>query len=700
MGDSVIFGTQYYRAPFPRRELWEKDLDNIVAIGMNTVKLWSVWSWTERDPGKFYFDDLDDLIELCGRKGLQIVVNLVPEGAPYWLERAQPDARYTSHDGYALEFSGAGNLPSGGWPGLCRDQPDVEDLSNRFLATVAKRYAEVTHLVAFDVWNEPHLDPSFDYPDKIFCYCSHSRRKFTEWLLKRYQNLEALNGTWNRAYSSWDDVKPPTRFGTYPDMIDWRHFWLENHAGWLESRVRAVERVAPSKAVVTHVPFSGYLGQEGKGGLGLTLSDEFLLAQKVEKFGLTSFPKWLMGNDFVRHAMNVELVAAASGEKEFWQTELQSGGGLWGVYGSAVATADELRLWNWSALAAGAKGIIYWQWRPEPSGLEAPGFGLTTIQGELSERTTVAGEVARKVLTNGLLTDARRLPPINGIYVSRHSDILAFAASRSEGMYARGLYGTYQAFFVRSIPVGFVHADRLTQALTEGLRTLYVPVALSISPDEEQALTHFVEKGGTLVVEACTGLFDEHGLLRSSLLLEQALGLNQRAVDQADRVDLVWKAVEREPVAKRFVGFQYRQDVDIMRNDIEVLATYLDGKPAVCERQYGKGRVIWMGTFCSLAVQPGGLCSSGDAVTRWAIPGGYPEIEAIDTSRRVFVRAHRAADNALILVAVNYAECEADFRVMYNESGGEAVGDRDKQSVLELKVRLRARDGEIVRLPF
>ena len=81
-----------------------------------------------------------------------------------------------------------------------------------------------------------------------------------------------------------------------------------------------------------------------------------------------------------------------------------------------------------------------------------------------------------------------------------------------------------------------------------------------------------------------------------------------------------------------------------MRNDVEVLATFLDGKPAVWERQYGKGRVIWMGTFCSLAVQPGGLCPSGDAVTRWAIPGGYPEIEAIDTSGGVFVWARRTAD--------------------------------------------------------
>ena len=288
----MIFGTQYYRAPFPRRGFWEKDLDNILAIGMNTVKLWSVWSWTEREPGKFYFDDLDELIELCGRRGLQVVLNLVPEGAPYWLGRAHADARYTSHDGCALDFSGAANLPSGGWPGLCRDKPDVEEQSNRFLATVAARYEGVAHLIAFDVWNEPHLDPSFDYPDKIFCYCNHSLRKFNKWLLKRYGNLEALNTKWNRAYSSWDDVGPPIRFGTYPDMIDWRLFWLENHAGWLESRVRAVKQVAPSKTAVTHVPFSGYLGQEGKGGLGLTLSDEFLLARKVDKFGLTLGQSW------------------------------------------------------------------------------------------------------------------------------------------------------------------------------------------------------------------------------------------------------------------------------------------------------------------------------------------------------------------------------------------------------------------------
>jgi len=103
-------------------------------------------------------------------------------------------------------------------------------------------------------------------------------------------------------------------------------------------------------------------------------------------------------------------------------------------------------------------------------------------------------------------------------------------------------------------------------------------------------------------------------------LLDQVVGVKPHAIDRVNRVELVWKAEEPEALAKRFIGFQYRQDVDIMRNDVEVLATFLDGRPAVCERQYGKGRVIWMSTFCFLAVQPGSLCPSGDAV----IDGRFP----------------------------------------------------------------------------
>jgi beta-galactosidase len=62
----LVFGTQYYRPPFPNRETWSSDLNLIAASGMNTVKVWAVWSWIERSNGAYYFDDLDELIQLCG----------------------------------------------------------------------------------------------------------------------------------------------------------------------------------------------------------------------------------------------------------------------------------------------------------------------------------------------------------------------------------------------------------------------------------------------------------------------------------------------------------------------------------------------------------------------------------------------------------------------------------------------------------
>ena len=645
----LVFGTQYYRPPFPNRETWSSDLNLIADSGMNTVKLWAVWSWIERSNGAYYFDDLDELIELCGAKGLQTVINLVPEGAPYWLERLHPDARYKAENGLELGFSGAANLPSGGWPGVCRDKPAVEVLANRFLAEVAHRYAGDGALIAFDVWNEPHIDPAFDYPNNIFCYCDHSLQKFLHWLKSRYGSLEELNRFWHRAYSTWEDVNAPTRFGTYPDMIDWRLFWLENHAGWLESRVRAVKAVAPDKVAMTHVPFSGYLGGTGKGGLGQTLTDEFLLAQKVERFGLTSFPKWLMGNDFVQHLMNIELVAAAAAGKEFWQSELQSGGGLWGAFGSPVATPDEIRLWNWGALAGGAKGVLYWQWKPEPSGLEAPGFGLTSIDGGPSRRTEAACDVANRARADKVLAGATPLLPVNGIYVSRHSAIFTYAANRGDALYAEALYGAYRKFFDERVPVRFLHGDAIETAFIQGLLTLYVPAALSLSMQEEDGLILFARMGGTLILEACAGLFDETGLLRSdSRLLGDLVGLKLDGVDCCEKIEVRWNDLPGE----KFIGVLQRQLVSVCADGVDVLARFSDGEPAVCKRAAGKGTVIWVGTFCASA--PRNAAGEVSPVTRWACKQGYAEISQLCAPEGTFVRLHRSLDDQILAVAVNF----------------------------------------------
>jgi beta-galactosidase GanA len=688
----IIYGTQYYRPPYPNARAWEADLRKIKQCHFNTVKLWAVWSWIERKEGEFYFDDLDRLVDLCETIGLNVVFNTIAEGMPYWVSRTHADARYVTHAGQSIEVSGAANMPSGGSPGVCPDKPAVKALIARFIETVVARYAECEHVIAFDVWNEPHIEPMFDYPEDLFCYCEHSKASFRQWVQAKYGTLDNLNAAWNRAYAEWIDVLPPVRFGTYPDMIDWRLFWVENLGRWLDFRVEAARKVAHGTYVMTHVPFSGYIGGIGEGGLGQHLGDEFILAPKVDKFGLTSFPKWLMQNDYVQHLINIELIAEASADKEFWQSELQAGAGKWEAFGRALALPEEIRLWNWSAIACGAKGVLYWQWKPEPSGMESPGFGLTGLDGDLSGRTVAAADCARRFNEVPGFDRAKRVLPVNGIFVSRYSDLLLHAAHKGEVLYAKGLYGAYRACFNQGVPVRMIHADQLPEAIAGNLTHLYAPVALALSAEEQHLLRQFVEQGGTLIAEACAGFFDEKGVLRENTnFFRDVFGLSRQAVDRVADIVMTWTELPSGLTDHNFIGRQYRQDFTELSPHVKVLATFPDGKPAVCQHRYGKGTALWIGSFPSLAVAYDADLAAEGVITLWLNKHGYADMERLSANDNIFLRLHSDGHETYV-VAVNYLNREQQVELRLKSQSGVKSG----QSVC---FKVNAMNGEIVRLP-
>jgi hypothetical protein len=107
------------------------------------------------------------------------------------------------------------------------------------------------------------------------------------------------------------------------------------------------------------------------------------------------------------------------------------------------------------------------------------------------------------------------------------------------------------------------------------LESLYLPVALSISEREEEALAHFVEAGGTLVSEACSGLYDERGVLKQSAkLFYGILGLEQEAVDRTERVELVWKPEHASSLDTSFFGSLYRHTVRRLERDVDSLGLF------------------------------------------------------------------------------------------------------------------------------
>jgi beta-galactosidase GanA len=597
----------------------------------NTVKIWAVWNWIETGQGCFDFSELRSLREAAQHEGLKVVVNTIPEGAPAWAVAGNEDAFYRTSRGETITFGGPANLPSAGWPGFCPDKPEAAGLIERFVEAVAADCRNDPNVIAIDVWNEPHLEPMFDYRTELLCYCDHSKAQFRLWLQARYGDLDRLNAAWFRRHTTWEEIEPPPRFGTWTDMMDWRRFCVDNLARQLRGRVAAARRGAPEIPVQTHVAYSAVLGNKLAGGLGNELGDEFSLAKEVDTFGLSSFPKWLQqGTELQRtdhafvHLSHVEMVAEASREKSFYQVELQGGGGKAGLLGGAVPTARDIEIWNYNLVAAGGKGVLYWQWAAEPAGVESPGFGLVRFDGGTTPRSLAAARCAA-ALVDPRLGQARRVLPVNGIYVSRKSQLLCFAADRREDLYAGSVAGAYRAAYSAGLPVRFVHEDYIDCLADEGLQVLYVPMALSLESSEIAAMRRFVEAGGVLIGEAAFGLYDGSGLLDdSTTALAELFGLEHREIDARAAGDPLLAS------DAGFAGILYRHLVEPL-DGTTVLSRFSDGHPALTSRPLGRGRAVFAATFAALA------CHKGDDAASCSLasffdPRGYHALRSLAIS--------------------------------------------------------------------
>lgn len=639
-------------------------------MGFNCIKLWAVWNAIEKSPGVFDFADLDALVSLSKAHHLQVIINLIPEGAPYWTYTGDSEDLYATSDGQTVSYGGPANIPTAGWPGRCMDDPVFSEMVMAFIRATSSHYSDNDAVISFDVWNEPHLEPMYDYRSSLLCYCKHSKREFTSYLKKKYETLEALGDAWYRSYTDWDQVQPPTRFGTYPDMIDWRSFWLGNLQDWLRQRVRACKRGAPHKAVQTHVAYSGILGNKLTGGLCNELGDEFLLAREVDSFGLSSFPKWLMGEDhYYRHYLHNEMVAQASQKKMFHQVELQGGAGKPGLLGAEVPTSEDISVWNYNTVACGGKGTVYWQYAPEPSGLESPGFGLVGFKGEATPRSSSASRCAKELNTPDL-DEAKRVCETNAVFVSRKISLLNFASGRLEELYAKSLSGVCKAAYAKGIPIRFIHEDHLNSLVTSSIQVLYVPMPLVLCLETQKVFERFVRRGGTLILEACAGLYHANGEIDlQGTFLQEMMGLEHKEVQAIPENNDLSVITESTTIQ----GFLYRQLV----TDEHAQACsgrFSDGEPAVIQKSLGLGKIIWIGSFISLRYETQGDREIGEYLASLLDQRGYLAIESLEyhyqgeearkPNTSVLLRLLDSKGKKL-LVANNHTDTDVDISVKF-----------------------------------
>ncbi len=679
---AVWYGGGKARAPMletdPRskKETWRADLRQIKGLGFNAIRCWMDWASGEPAEKQYRFDTLDVLLELAEQEGLKVVLQVYMDSAPAWLGRKYPDSLFVSSNGERIHPESS--------PGYCLDHPGVRAADLAFYSALAERARRSPAFLGWDLWSEPHVinwaTPTY-ISNPEFCFCPNTVKRFRGWLQKKYVSLEELNRAWYRSYASWEEVEP-NRLSTilsYTDFIDWKTFIADKLAQDLRARYEAVKRVAPDRVATSHAAgvglFSSPLWWEGQ-------SDDWSMARQVDYYGTSFYPKHsaVVDRDVAWRAALLDFTRSFgfSGQgRGFWIGELQSGFGTIALNVSPTVTPEDLRIWTWSVLSRGAKGICYYAWYPMSSGYESGGFGMIQLDGTLTARSRTAGAIARVVDRNQkLFLEAR---PVQAQAAVVYNPLVHFVGGRQReavyggpqgeagGIEQGSMLGIYRALFPTNIPVDFIHINELSSAARR-YKLIYLPYPVMIPEAAAAALIEYVRAGGSLVAEARAGWNNERGWASETipgLGLHRALSCRETAAQTVRRPELVW-ASDQIPGLKpgdRLPGRLFEETLEPVLPSGSVVAHFASGAPAAVMGKFGSGRTLTVGTFLAGAYETTpdpALARFFAGVLAWAgveppvdVTGGSAEVRLLEAGaeRLVFVFNHepKAADISILL---------------------------------------------------
>lgn len=590
---------------------WGKDLDQIKAVGFNTVKCWVDWATAEPKAGQFDFKNLDLLLRLAQERDLRVIVQIYTDSAPDWVGQRYPDAQFVDRSGAVINSQAA--------PGFCIDDDAVRGEIVKFIEGLSQDANRYSSLYGWDVWSEPHLVNWADFSylkNPEFCYCRYTQARFRRWLQAKYKTLAALNKAWYRGFASWDDVTPP-RFSTilsFTDYLDWREFITEKLAADLKTRVDAVRSADHLHPITSHAAAPG-LFTDPRNGYGQP--DDWKMAENADFFGTSLYPKHAemerpLSYQHLAAGLDFERSAGHSLGKGFWIGELQAGQGVTGMRIAEPVTAHDEAYWMWKVISHGAREIAVYAWYPMNAGYESDGYGLIHLDGTLTARARVAGETARIIARNA--GDINPAQPAAAQVAVLYNWLSYMVGGTEPSLSTLGnaerdsLEGLHRAFSEEQIPVDFVSTRDVIDGRVWEYKILFLPYAVMLAEQVGEGVKRYIEQGGTVVAGARFAWNNGRGYASEVIPgfgLSEVFGAREKLIRPVKAPRLLMEASPRLPGMKageEVRGDAFEEELEPLAGG-QVLAHFSDGQPAMVEKAYGKGKAIMAGTFLPLSYE-------------------------------------------------------------------------------------------------
>ena len=557
-------------------EIWQEDAPLMQEAGVNLVSL-GIFSWTKMEPkpGVFEFAWLDQLMDLLHAHGVSVNLATPTASPPAWMVRQHPEMLPITADGVVL------------WHGsrrhYCPHNPDYHKYATRIARQLAQRYKDHPALAMWHVDNEYgcHVGE---------CYCDNSTAAFRAWLKERYVTLDRLNfawGTafWSQIYGDWDEIQPPRRSPAHANptqRLDWSRFSSDSWLACFE------EQKAVLKAITPHIPVTTNFMGFHKG------VDYFKFARHEDVVSQDSYPDTYEPDWMAKAGIVCDLIRSV-GARQPWILMEQAASQVNWRQRNAIKRPGVMRLGSYQALARGADGIMFFQWRQSRAGAEKHHSGMIPHGGT---DTRVWREV--KALGNELT----KLDSVLSSQVDSQVAILMDwenwwaleldSKPSSDLKLFPQLYSYYKPLFDRNITIDFAHPE----SDLSRYKLVIAPNLYLVNDNSAKNINQFVENGGTLLMSFFSGIVDENEHIRLGgypapfremlgLIVEEYAPYSETQSntfctnDGKEFASTFWSDVIHLKNAKALANFE--QD-------------YYAGNPAITHNTFGKGHAFYVGT--------------------------------------------------------------------------------------------------------
>jgi len=487
----IIYGGDYNPDQWTP-ETWEEDARLMQEAGVNLVSL-GIFSWTKMEPkpGLFDFEWLDQLMDFLHAHDVSVNLATPTASPPAWMVRQHPEMLPVTAEGVTL------------WHGsrrhYCPHNPDYHQYATRIAARLAERYKDHPALAMWHVDNEYgcHVGE---------CFCDHSAVAFRTWLKERYVTLDQLNfawGTafWSQIYGDWEEIHPPRHSPAHANptqKLDWSRFSSDSWLTCFEEQKTILKRITPDIPVTTN--FMGFHKSV----------DYFKFAAREDIVSQDSYPDTHQSDWMVQAGMVCDLIRSVGARRPWLLMEQATSQVNWRQR-NAIKHPGVMRLCSYQAVARGADGIMFFQWRQSKAGAEKHHSGMVPHAGTDSR-------VWREIKALG-----NELPKLDVILSSQvQADVgimmdwenwwaLELDSKPSNDLkLLPQIYSFYKTLFERHISADFVHPE----ADLSRYKLVIAPNLYLVNEQSVTNINRYVENGGHLLMSFFSGIVDENEHIR------------------------------------------------------------------------------------------------------------------------------------------------------------------------------------------